>query len=163
MTKSSKPEIKIPLPSPVIAADLQRPDYNKPDVWASESYDKPTYTQYGGQISFELWYTERFGWCIPTLGIRGISSRGRAAGVQTARTYGIAIKGEGAVSMGHGPHVKATHTVYVKKDRFDALKPLLDLMIKGQEKAGEIRDQRSSRRANTIARRRSIYDMPWDK
>lgn len=82
----------IPLPKPLIDIDVAPNSFDKRTKYASESYDAPKYTQYGGVVEFDIWYTERFGWCIPTLGIRGISRRGRGAGITTARTYAIAIK-----------------------------------------------------------------------
>lgn len=143
---------EIPLPAPVLESDVY--DYRKgpSEDYYSEPYDAPTYTQYGGTVEFELWYTERFGWCIPTLTIRGISKRARARGAETRRSYAVAIKGETLVSCGMGPHVKRHVTVRVKKSRYEALKPLLDLMLRGAEKAGDCRDRRSSRIAQTRER-----------
>lgn len=103
--------------------------------------------------TFEMWYTERFGWCIPTLFI----SRARRGSNMNDRTYGVAIKDGGVVTMGKGPHVLRTVTVYVKKGRADALKNLIDLKTKGEGDAGQIRDRISTRRANTALRRGS-YD-----
>jgi hypothetical protein len=149
----------IALPTPVIESDLARPkDYK---LQATEHWDAPHYTTYGGPIQFELWYTERFGWCIPTLEIRGLSARLRSRGAQTRRTYGISIKDGQLVRMGIGPHVKATHTVYVKKSRLEALRPLLDLMVEGSGKAGDCRDRISTRRANTMLRRSPLGGGAW--
>jgi hypothetical protein len=145
----------IPLPKPLIDIDVAPNNFDRRTKYASEPYDQPHYTQFGGVIEFEIWYTERFGWCIPTLGISGISRRGRAAGITTARTYAIAIKDGGQVRVGHGPHVLATHRVLVRESRLEALKPLLDLMIQGQASAGDTRDRISTRRANS---RRSGYN-----
>ena len=74
------------------------------------------------------------------------------------RTYGVTLKGD-LVRMGQGPHVKAVYTVRVKKTRLEALKPLLDVMMEGTEKAGDCRDRISTRRAQTALRRRSVADL----
>lgn len=145
------------LPKPVLESDVYRNEdwekWDKVKVY-QEDYKSPVYTQYGGDVSFELWYTERFGWVIPTLTIA--NNTGRRAHAETRRSYGIAIKGEQLVSVGMGPHVKRHVTIKVKADRFDALKPLLDLSIKGLEKAGDCRDRRSSRIAQTKMRRAGL-------
>jgi len=136
------------LPAPVIASDLKRPaDYQ---LMARESYNDPHYTACGGEVSFEIWYTNRFGWCIPTLQIANARH-----GAATRRTYGVTLKGD-LIRMGQGPHVKAVHTVYVKKSRLEALKPLLDVMLVGSEKAGDCRDRISTRRAQTALRRSGL-------
>jgi hypothetical protein len=101
---------------------------------------------------FELWYTERFGWCIPTLLISKGNSHTRSRGL-AERTYGIAIKDSQAVRMGMGPHVKERHTVYVYESTQPRLQKYLDLQAKGQEIAGDTRDRISSRRMATARRR----------
>lgn len=146
------------LPSPILQSDLQMPkDYK---LLAKEPYDNYKYTSFGGYIEFEIWYTQRFGWCIPTLDIRQVSGRQRNAGIETRRTYAVTLKGE-LVSMGMGPHVLAHHTVHVKASRLEALRPFLDKRIEGAAKAGECRDRISTRRANTIARRSQFGGFPW--
>ena len=140
----------ISLPAPVTVADTVRPSYEDQKLLATEDYTTPYYTAYGGDITFELWYTERFGWCIPTLQIAN-ARRGSA----TRRTYGITLNGD-LIRMGQGPHVKATHTVYVRKDRLEALTPFLDRMMEGTEKAGDCRDRISTRRAQTALRRKTF-------
>lgn len=89
-------------------------------------------------------------WAIATLHIRNPGRR--SADTATARTYGIKLNGE-IITMGLGPHVKQTITVYVTADRVKVLQPLVDLYLKGAAAANEIRDRVSSRRANTILRR----------
>lgn len=146
--------MEIALPKPVLESDVYRhEDWKKWEKIACyrEDYKNPVYTQYGGDVTFELWYTERFGWVIPTLTIR--NNTGRMAKAETRRSYGIAILKEQLVSVGMGPHVKRHVTIKVKESRFQALKPLLDLSIKGMEKAGDCRDRRSSRIAQTKMRR----------
>lgn len=143
---------KVALPEGVLETDLNPPKYGtkgNSDLFLRENGEK-----YGAVLSFELWYTERFGWCIPTLEIRKASSRSRIAGTNSTdrRSYGISLRGE-IVTIGLGPHIKRTCTVYVKASRQDKLQKFLDLRVKGLEQAGGIRDRISSRRADTIARR----------
>lgn len=128
----------IPLPKEVKASDLKYPN------WKSKV--KHLYEQ-----DFELWYTERFGWCIPTLFI----SRARRGSNMQDRTYGISLGGE-TVTMGKGPHVLKTVSVYVTEKNISRLQKLVDLKASGMGKAGDIRDTISTRRANTMARRRSF-------
>lgn len=125
----------IPLPSLVKEKDLKYPSYKSK---VKHLYDK----------DFEMWYTERFGWCIPTL---LISRARRGANVQD-RTYGISLKGE-TVTMGKGPHVLRTINVYVTEANLNRLQTLVDLKDQGQGKAGDIRDRISTRRMNTMSRR----------
>ena len=139
------------LPAGILDSDLAHPKDWK--LLAHESYDSPKYTQYGGTIQFDLWYTERFGWAIPTLGIRNASARHRSIGITAPRTYAVTVKDKSLITCGLGPHVKARVTVYVKKSRFKALQPYLDIMIDGQVKANDCRDRISTRRANTLLRR----------
>jgi len=158
-------ESKIKLPAPVLESDIydiRDWDKNQGVKYAIEDYKNPVYTQYGGTIEFELWYTERFGWVIPTLTIR--NNTGRAARAETRRSYAIAIKDGAMCSAGMGPHVKRHVTIRVKQERFEALKPLLDIMIKGGEKAGDIRDRRSTRIAQGRARRSNFLGGgDWDR
>lgn len=97
---------------------------------------------------FEIWYTERFGWCIPTLDIRS-APRGRNV---TRRTYAFSIGDQQVVSIGMGPHVLRHHEVYVTEASRKRLQKFLDLKTQGQGKAGEIRDRISTRRSRTIER-----------
>lgn len=142
-TKAVPKKLAIPLPAGILISDIQC-SKNTAD-WI-----------YGENGNFELWYTERFGWCIPTLHIRNPGRR-HMSGVP-ARTYGITIAdknldGHQVVTMGLGPHVKARHTVYVTKSRAEALQKFLDIRMEGLEKAGSIRDRISTRRARTSERR----------
>lgn len=125
----------IELPKQVKASDLTYPSWKSK---VKHLYDK----------DFELWYTERFGWCIPTL---FISRARRGSGMQD-RTYGISLSGE-TVTMGKGPHVLKTVNVYVTEKNLSRLQTLVDLKEQGMGKAGNIRDTISTRRANTMARR----------
>lgn len=148
------------LPPPVLESDVyDNKDWKKWDKvkLAEEKWDgEHKYTQFGGSITFELWYTERFGWCIPTLTIRN-PGRGRASATFDImrRSYAVTVKDEQLISCGMGPHIKRHVTIKVKKDRFKALQPLLDIMVRGAEKANECRDRRSTRIAQTKMRRAS--------
>lgn len=128
----------ITLPKGIIESDTQTEKWKKGD-------------RYQGQ--FELWFTQRFGWCMPTLDISG-ARRGQ----DTRRSYGVKLEGDikdSVVTMGSGPHILATVVVYVRESRKDALQPFLERRTAGLAVAGEIRDRISTRRANTIARRGS--------
>lgn len=150
----------IALPVPVIPDDLVRPADSRIKM-ATESYDSPKYTTYGGAIQFELWYTARFGWIIPTLQIAAVSARRAARGATLRRTYAVAVKDGALVRAGFGPHVLEHHTVYVKATRLRALTPLLDLAIKGEAAAGDCRDRISTRRAQTAMRRQASGGGVW--
>lgn len=94
--------------------------------------------------SFEIWNVKNFGWCIPTLAIK---RAGRSSLNDTRRTYAVRISDSNVCRIGHGPHVLATHTVYIKATRVQALACFLNLQRKGLEDAGSVRDRISSRRA----------------
>jgi hypothetical protein len=136
----------IALPAGIVATDLKCPD------WKSKDGLDPT-VPYEDR-HFEIWYTPGFGWCIPTLRIRGA---GRTESSATARTYAVAIDSERVCRIGHGPHIKATHTVYVRKSRATALAKFIALKNTGAEDANTIRDRISSRRAQGTLRRRSMF------
>lgn len=110
---------------------------------------------------YELYYTERFGWCMTTLLIGKASRRARGRGVETDRYYGVIVepgkegKRGDQVRIGHGPHVKEQITVYVREQRLEKLQWLIDLYNKGMEGAHDTRDRISSRRAATSRRRAS--------
>jgi hypothetical protein len=144
LVTNPKPEV-IALPAPVIASDLKRPDWDAKDKLArsGNGYDS---------LTFEIWYTARFGWCIPTLLIR----QARRGSDNMNRNYAIAIKGEQPVRIGLGPHVLRHETVYVRESRVAALKPLLDVKARGEVVANEARDIRSSRMLAGTLRRRSF-------
>lgn len=137
----------IALPAGVKPLDLEYPKY--------DDADKRDYTV-GDHGELTMYYTNRFGWCIATLGISN-SRRG-----MPARTYGIAVKTKQAVSMGNGPHVLKQIRLYVRQSRVADLKPYTDLYNEGMIKAGEIRDSRSSKIAATRARRNAFYSS-WDR
>ncbi len=138
--KANDGKTKIALPDGITTADLLRRDYENPIERAPEGLPYEDH-------DLELWYTPRFGWCIPTLDISN-SRRG-----MPRRTYGVAIGGtrdgkRGAVvTMGNGPHVLATVRVYVRKCNVARVTPFLELRREGQGSAGSIRDRISTRRA----------------
>lgn len=114
-----------------------------------------------GIDQFEIWQTERFGWCIPTLLISNPGRRQRASaynkGVEaTERTYAITIDRREIVTIGGGPHVKNRLTVYVSAARRPGLGKFLDLKEKGEIDANNIRDRISSRRAQGALRRSAV-------
>lgn len=121
----------IPLPKGILKTDLKYPKNYKNHVYGKD---------------FELWYTERFGWCIPTLLI------GRKRGRNTTdRTYATTLDGK-PVRIGNGPHVKATVQVYVTKKREKALQTFVEIHTKGAEVSNEIRDRISTRRMRSALR-----------
>lgn len=115
------------------------------------------------EFDFEIWYTERFGWCIPTLTIQGVSSRIRARRPDAVRrTYGVAIKDGQQVRMGLGPHIKEHHQVYVTEANVDRLQKYIDLAHTGEAKAQETRDVISTRRLRSSMRRQQLEGGRWD-
>lgn len=145
-TKTTTTEIA--LPPGIIKADLVRPSWKSKTKMATEDGSK-----YGNRIEFDLWYTERFGWCIPTLLISKRRTRVNQSYSGGERTYAVSVKTKETVTCGNGPHIKARHTVYVKESRLAALQQFIDLRELGSERANTIRDSISTRRANTAARR----------
>lgn len=129
-------------PKPVLQSDLKYP-----------KSDDNTYQ------SFQMHETISMGWVIPVLQISG-ARRGQS----TARSYAICLNGKGMCSVGNGPHILQTVTVYVSKKRLAALQPLLDLKLEGEQRAGTIRDRRSSRRAEGVEKRAAGYSSwLWSK
>lgn len=137
-------KLPAPLPREVIAKDLTAPKWNDPDNLDYGPGEDPI-------RSFELWYVERFGWVIPTLEISSGRHRYRPSS-DTRRTYAIGVDGQ-SCRVGHGPHVKATVVVYVRKSRRAALQRLLDLYAQGLESANVTRDRISTRRMQGSMRR----------
>lgn len=134
------------LPFGLKASDLSYPKRPKTYDWRKPQPFDVLHT-------FTLYETERLGWIITTLHIRNPGSRHRQ-GAQ-ARTYGVDTRGQ-VVTVGLGPHVKRTITVYVSRARAEALKALIDLHERGLADAGSIRDRISTRRAQTTMRRASF-------
>lgn len=105
----------------------------------------PQNVQYRTTLTFHK--TRRFGWIIATMPIR----KGRN-GFED-RTYGIAVNGDGVVRVGCGPHITATVRVIVTKANESRLARHLELYAEGVERAGDIRDTISTRRAMSAMRR----------
>lgn len=137
----------IQLPDEIQARDLEYPSWES----RKNNDDNRIVEQ------FEMWFTERFGWCIPTLFI----SKARRGSGMNDRSYGIALDGT-VVTIGKGPHVLKTVTVYVRQRRLEKLQKFLDLKKTGEGKAGDIRDRISTRRANTILNRSLYGGGRWD-
>jgi hypothetical protein len=135
------------LPAPILASDLIQPH------WKAKGRNKWATNGPYNYLRFDLWHTERFGWCIPTLQIRHATARHVRAGATQDRTYAVAIDTGSVVRIGLGPHVTATHTVYVTEGRRAVLQPLIDLRSQGEGDAGDIRDRISTRRAQSAMRR----------
>ena len=134
---------EIALPKEIKVKDLKYPSWKSKVKHLYES-------------DFEMWYTERFGWCIPTLFI----SRARRGSNMQDRTYGVPINDPSStITMGKGPHVLRTIQVYVTSANLSRLQKFVDIKVKGQGNAGQIRDNISTRRANTMARRRPLYGL----
>lgn len=145
----AKQTTKAKLPDGIERTDLDRPAWDdKRDklvvTWGDER-EAPV-------DRFELWHTSGFGWCIPTLHIANPSRRARTAGVQDSRTYAVTLDGK-VVRIGMGPHVTERVTVYIRKRRLSALQRFIDLMVKGQGDAQEVRDRISTRRAQGVLHR----------
>lgn len=148
--KSTKKTPVITFPPGIKAKDTKYP------AWKSK--DKAMWDLgRNGQLTFH--YTPDFGWVLATLPI----ANSRKDFV--ARTYGIKVEGtpyeteHGIVTVGNGPHVSKTVTIYIRKSRVEALQKYLDLYVDGMGRAGGIRDRISTRRANTMARRRGGYGL----
>lgn len=137
----------IQLPDEIQARDLEYPSWES----RKNNDDNRIVEQ------FEMWFTERFGWCIPTLFI----SKARRGSGMNDRSYGVALDGT-VVTIGKGPHVLKTVTVYVRQRRLEKLQKFLDLKKTGEGKAGDIRDRISTRRANTILHRGLYGGGRWD-
>jgi hypothetical protein len=134
---------EIGLPKGINETDLKRPPYGSKDPLVSD-WDRQ---------SFEMFYTERFGWVLPCLLISRASRRQRSSMPNvTDRSYAIAVRDKKLVSVGRGPHVKRDVTVYVRKSREATLSPFVQLRTEGAAKAGEYRDTLSSRRLTSRSR-----------
>lgn len=87
------------------------------------------------------------GWILLTLHISNASSKQKARGNTTARSYAISVVGEKLCRAGKGPHVTDEVTVYLSKTNIERLRPYTALWVKGMTAAGTTRDRISSRRA----------------
>ena len=122
----------------VVAADLK-------DNWKDVAYLDDNYT-----ASIEAHFTERFGWCFPTL----LIAKGRNG--YANRTYATTLDGK-SVRVGLGPHIKCTLKIRVTKKNVTRLKAAFaTLLADGAAKANDIRDAISTKRMRTTMRR-SMY------
>jgi hypothetical protein len=143
------------LPADIKALDLKRPGFEDADKLARIKTGEESW-QYE-LATFEMWYTEQMGWCIPTLLIAKAS---RAS--TTDRTYATTLDGK-QVRIGKGPHVKRVVTVYVRESRLKELQHYLDLQRAGAEVSNQIRDRISSRRAQgQVERQKGKSSWRWD-
>ena len=142
------------LPKGVLKADLVRPKWDQTNaaMQTAKGKDGCEWSKH----EYKLWYTERFGWVIPTLLIsksrNGTSDRYYGITVGDGSTYGDRKKGQ-QVRIGCGPHVLTQCTVYIKSKRQSKLQFLIDLYNDGQVSANDTRDNISTKRARTAARR----------
>ena len=133
------------LPAGILASDLKFASYDKCQGVPFE------------ERTFEIWHTS-LGWVIPTLAIRN------ARNGQPRRTYAVRISDGTVCRVGMGPHVTATHTVYVTKKRYAALAPFITLRAQGLGNAGAVRDRISSRRAQgQVERALGKTSWRWNK
>ena len=125
-------------PPGVTAADVKYPtSYGDVDSSLGD-YGKITFHRVEGkQGSY---------WAIATLPIS--KSRNGYAD----RTYAVTLTG-GVVTIGKGPHVKETFSVWIRKSRLSVLQKYVDLHTAGKGDAGQIRDRIGSRRAQGQLRR----------
>jgi hypothetical protein len=130
----------IALPKQVRESDLKSPSYKSK---VKRHWDK----------DFDLHYTERFGWVVPTLLISRAS--GRRSGYQD-RTYATSMDGVNC-RVGLGPHIKRTVHVYVTDKNLERLQPILDIRSTGAEAANDKRDHISTRRMNSRSLRRTWF------
>lgn len=112
-------------------------------------------TGWTGELTF--YKTDKFGWVLCTLPIS------KAKHGAPPRTYGIKLKGDGVVTVGKGPHVKAVITVLVRAGNHGRLAKYVELWKKGMADAGGIRDRISSRRAQgQVERAAGKTRWRWD-
>lgn len=149
----------IPLPDGVIESDLKSPAYNSDNriLWNLPCQ---------GMLTFH--YVPPRGWCIATLPI----GNARPGSGYEGRTYAIEVETKNSystehniVTIGKGPHITKTITVYVTTKREAKLKKYLDIYTEGLTAANQIRDRISTRRANTALRRSrnglSGFGLSW--
>ena len=98
-------------------------------------------------------------WVIATLFIRNASHAQRRNNISGERTYAISLTDKKIYTVGLGPHVKRTATVYLKKDNLNRLNDLIETYKLGMGDANMIRDRRSSRIAQT-KQYRAQYGLP---
>lgn len=144
---------KYPLPEAITIDDLvqdgKRLDYNDPAMKQLKTIVANSWD------SFDIWYTERFGWVVPSLIINAKNRNG------TYRAYATIIKTGALCRVGHGPHVLATFKVYInKKNHKRIFKKYMDILTEGAQSAHDCRDRISTKRARSKGR--SFCFDRWD-
>ena len=139
--KAIKAVEAIQLPAGIKESDLKYPEWKSTDRVVEQ---------------FEMHYTQGLGWTIATLLIRKTRRADR-----TNRTYATTLDGK-PCRIGMGPHVLRSVAVYVKRSRFVALQPFIDLKNQGEIASNEIRDRISSRRAQgQLNRANGLTSWMW--
>ena len=139
---------KTQLPPGVTAADVKYPTVYGDVANDLGDYGKLTFYHVAGRH-------ETY-WAIATLPI-GKSRNGYAD-----RTYAVTLSGK-VVTVGKGPHVKETVSVWIRKSRLGALQKYVDLFTQGKGDAGMIRDRIGSRRAQgQLMRSQGRTSWRWD-
>lgn len=139
-----------PLPKGLTVGDLVQPSCT--NAASSLALSRALYgSDYGG-TSFEILYTERFGWVAAVLLIRRATWRNKGG---SNRTYAVSLKNGEMCRVGFGPHILRKETVYVTKSNVERLEAgPIPIVLKGSIEANDCRDRISTRRA---FRRRYYY------
>ncbi len=146
---------KLNLPKDIEAKDLTYPNLKERLTKAQRKKLEALGFDYY-ETSFELWETESNEFFIPTLEISGARRGG------SRRTYAVGIADGKTYRIGKGPHVKAQHTVHLKKANFKRLLRFMVLKIGGSSAANQVRDRISSRRAQgQINRANGLTSWRW--
>ena len=166
-----KTATKRELPKGILVSDLSRPKYvpgpetdGMTDAESDALWDAHWAEQEKVRVehTFEFYKTEQFGWVMLTLHISNPSSRQRSRGVNTTRSYAVPVNDpDSIVRVGLGPHVTDRFTLYIRRDRLEALQFFVDLNNKGKAgSAGNVRDRISTRRAQG-AMHRANGERSW--
>lgn len=137
-----------PLPAGLLPADIADPGYDS--RVQDETLGKAIQGHWSsGTDRFEVWYTERFGWVVPTLVIRdvpGYRARRQVPDGTVRRSYAVVLRDGSLVRCGMGPHVLKSLTVYLRKGSVKRLRPIIARIHDGAVKASVARDELSTRR-----------------
>jgi hypothetical protein len=160
-----KTATKRDLPNGILVSDLKYPEsLPYPDGEMSDAdWDARHAEQAKTRVehTFTFYKTAQFGWCMLTLHISNGSRNQRARGVTTERSYAVPVNNpDSIVRVGLGPHVTDQFTLYLRRDRLDALKFYVELNNKGLAAAGNVRDRISTRRAQG-AMHRANGERSW--
>jgi hypothetical protein len=148
MTKTATTTKTAALPLGLLKSDLEYPTMGDNLPW-DQCRPERTYTLHLVKETS----TGKTQWHIATLHISNAPKGRRAAAHSNSRTYSIGVDTQTTYCIGIGPHILKTVEVYLKKSNVDRMGKLTDLYTKGLEAASMIRDRRSTRAANTAARR----------